>query len=182
MTDKFGMSVRQAAELDHAFERNGWYPPDVKKLCSGNILTQVLDVLYGRAKIVAVDHVVNFDKEPRVPKGFSLAPLSSQLPVQVSGGFIWSDTYVMALVEQASTKEGLWMPGRRALGAPLLDYMLLHPYLIPTQLEGRRIFFWGTVYLDNDGCECVRSMYWEGSDPKEGLLHIPNGLSAYRAP
>lgn len=41
MSDKFVMSARQAAELDHAFERNNWTPADVKRLSEGNVLTQV---------------------------------------------------------------------------------------------------------------------------------------------
>lgn len=180
MTDKFGMSVRQAAELDHAFERNGWYPPYVKKLCKGDLLKQVLDVLYGRAKIVDVDHIVNFDTEPFIPKYLSLAPLSSQLPVRMSGNFIWSDFNVMALVIQASTAEGLWIPGRRALGAQLLDYMLKYPYLIPMGLEGRRIHFWGTVYHNESGSKCIRSLYLDGLEPKEARLHFTN-LEEYKA-
>ncbi len=174
------MSVRQAAELDHALAREGWFPVDIKRLCKGEVLSQVLDVLYGRAKIVAVDHVVKFDSEPFVPEGFRLAPPENQLSVRMSGDFVWSDGHVLALIAQASTREGLWIPGRRALGAQLLDYMLEHPYLIPAELEGKRIFFWGTVYLDAEGCGCVRSLWWDGVEPNDGLLHIDNGLENYK--
>ncbi len=47
MSDKFVMSSRQAAELDHALERNGWTPADVKSLSEGNILTHVKKFLAG---------------------------------------------------------------------------------------------------------------------------------------
>ena len=36
MSDTFIMSARQAAELDHALERNGWTPAEVKKLSQGD--------------------------------------------------------------------------------------------------------------------------------------------------
>lgn len=45
------MTSRQAAELDHAMERNGFTADMVKKLSEGETLGKVLDVLEGRAKI-----------------------------------------------------------------------------------------------------------------------------------
>jgi hypothetical protein len=46
------MSARQSAELDYAFERNGWGPEDVKWLSQGSTLAAFLDVRRGTAKIV----------------------------------------------------------------------------------------------------------------------------------
>ncbi|MFA6536495.1 MAG: hypothetical protein WC250_01515 [Candidatus Paceibacterota bacterium] len=46
------MTTRQAAELDHAFGRNGWTSEDVKKLSAGNTLVQVLRVIRNQAEIV----------------------------------------------------------------------------------------------------------------------------------
>ncbi len=46
------MSARQSAELDHAFERNGWGAEDVKWLSQGDILASVLEVRRGNATIV----------------------------------------------------------------------------------------------------------------------------------
>jgi hypothetical protein len=46
------MTSRQAAELDHAFERNDWTSADVKKLSEGNRLGLVLDYLNDNAEIV----------------------------------------------------------------------------------------------------------------------------------
>lgn len=50
----FVMSARQAAELDHAFERAGFTPQDVKKLSSGNVLTDVLQYLRGTAEFKSI--------------------------------------------------------------------------------------------------------------------------------
>ena len=51
MGDTFVMSSRQAAELDHAFERNGWTAADVKKLSAGDTLAQVLHVVRGNGSV-----------------------------------------------------------------------------------------------------------------------------------
>lgn len=45
------MTSRQAAELDHALERNGLSAEDVKKMSEEDFLAQVLAVLRGEAKI-----------------------------------------------------------------------------------------------------------------------------------
>ena len=50
--DKFVMSSRQVAELDHAFERNKLTPADVKTLSSGDLLGKVLGVIRGAMEIV----------------------------------------------------------------------------------------------------------------------------------
>lgn len=52
MTDTFVMSVRQSAELDHAFQRNGWTAADVKKLSQGRTLADVLRLIKGELKLV----------------------------------------------------------------------------------------------------------------------------------
>ncbi|KKR29762.1 MAG: hypothetical protein UT62_C0030G0001 [Parcubacteria group bacterium GW2011_GWC1_39_8] len=46
------MTSRQSAELDHAFERNGWTSEDVKKLSGGDILATFLLVIRDRAEVV----------------------------------------------------------------------------------------------------------------------------------
>lgn len=60
MSDTFIMSARQAAELDHALERNGLTPADVKLMSKGGTLGQFRKVLLGTATIV--------DKPVQMPK------------------------------------------------------------------------------------------------------------------
>lgn len=48
------MTSRQAAELDFAFERNGYTADDVKKLSSGNLLAQLLPIVRGNAEVKIV--------------------------------------------------------------------------------------------------------------------------------
>ena len=45
MGDKFILSQGQGHELEMAFGRNGWTNADVKKLCGGDLLAQILRVV-----------------------------------------------------------------------------------------------------------------------------------------
>lgn len=46
------MTCRQAAELDHSFDRNGWGSSDVKWLSSGDVSADVLKVRKGELDII----------------------------------------------------------------------------------------------------------------------------------
>lgn len=45
------------------------------------------------------------------------------------------------------------------LNANILDYLLLHPEIIPWSLKGKRTYFNGTIYLDIYRCIRVRYLY-----------------------
>jgi len=82
------MTVRQAAELDHAFERNGWTSADVKKLSAGDTLFSVLQVIRGEAEIkevvrkksappaipapLAIDRTTPFNPETFIGRGWKI--------------------------------------------------------------------------------------------------------------
>ena len=51
------------------------------------------------------------------------------------------------------------------LNATVLDHLLKHQELIPADLEGEKIFFWGTIYEGMDEELYVRYMNW-GNDRK----------------
>lgn len=44
------------------------------------------------------------------------------------------------------------------LNANVLDYLLAKPHLIPKSWEGKRVDFWGTIYLDFNGRPSVRCL------------------------
>lgn len=46
--------------------------------------------------------------------------------------------------------------------ANVLDYLLANSHLIPEEWKGKKVFFWGTVYRDPLGNQCVRYLYWSG--------------------
>jgi len=49
------------------------------------------------------------------------------------------------------------------LNANVLDYLLIHPELIPEDWKNKRIYFWGTIYSDSEGDLYVRQIEWDGS-------------------
>ncbi len=59
------MTSRQAAELDHAFERNGWTAEDVKKVSGGELLASFLLVVRDRAEVV-VKSILTFLRTVRI--------------------------------------------------------------------------------------------------------------------
>lgn len=65
------MTSRQAAELDYAFERNGWTAENVKKLSEGNILAVHLRILRGE---LAVSEPVRAWREQKGVIYFTLPP------------------------------------------------------------------------------------------------------------
>ena len=60
------MTSRQASELDHAFERNGWTSEDVKKVSGGDLLTTLLLVVRDRAEVV-VKSILTLFRTVRIP-------------------------------------------------------------------------------------------------------------------
>lgn len=52
MSDKFTLDVVQASELKHAWARNGGTNADLKTLCEGDLVANILLYIRGRAEIV----------------------------------------------------------------------------------------------------------------------------------
>lgn len=160
----FVMSSRQAAELDHAFERNGWSSQEVKLLSSGDLLTSIRQVILGHAAITGVEHIIDCDATPYVPDGWKVEEH------QKGGTFKWNATqvelYLTGGQKNGNVVEGnklrKELAGKPVLNANVLDYLLARPHLIPEEWKGKYVFFWGTVYRDSDGSLCVRYLYWGG--------------------
>lgn len=159
------MSSRQAAELDHAFERNGWSPQDVKKLSSGDLLASVRQVVLGHAVIKIVDHVIDCDAAPFVPDGWKVEE-------HQKGGQLKWDAAALQLFLAEGQQNGNALEGNKlrkelaskpVLNANVLDYLLANPHLIPEDWKGKAVFFWGTVYRFSGGHLCVRYLYWRGA-------------------
>jgi hypothetical protein len=136
-----------------------------------------------------VDRIIDLNAEPFVPAGwfiirhlkgghFRWDPNAIELylsPIQREGGIIEGDTLFP------------WLANKNVLNANMLDYVLARPRLIPDELRSdekgnlRFIFFWGTLYRDENGFRRVRFLYrnrfkwaggvsflgseWNGSDP-----------------
>ncbi len=164
MADTFVMSTRQAAELDYAFERNGWTPAEVKQLSSGGLLADFRKVLLGHAVISVPEHLIDLDADPFVPNGWKVEEH------QKGGQFKWDATKVKLhlskkqqggkVLEGNKLREEL--KGQPVYNANLLDYLLKNPHLIPEEWKSKYVFFWGTVYRGSDGDLCVRCLCWSG--------------------
>ena len=184
MSDKSApvMFARQAAELDHAFERNGWTPNDVKWLSTGDNLAQILYVRQGVAEIIVkpMEHIIDCDGDPFVPDGWSLAPKSEQLPGRIKRFFkcdpklmqlhlsehqlLRQGDYVRYILGRKLREELQYLP---VLPANVLDYLFANQHLIPEEWKKKtsywetEIFFWGTIYrILGDDDLCVRCLCW----------------------
>ena len=49
---------------------------------------------------------------------------------------------------------------KEVLNANVLDYLLVHPELIPEEWKDKCVFFWGTIYESGTGRLFVRFLHW----------------------
>lgn len=154
------MTSRQAAELDHAFERNGWTAVNVKKASKGDTLARFLDVLLGRAEI---NYLIDLDADPYVPEHWSL------IEHRKGGQVIWDPKKISLYLSQKQQdgkvakggelrKELARLP---VLNANVLNFLLRYSHLnlIPKEWKGKRVYFWGTIYCsDFDGSLGVQAL------------------------
>ena len=161
MADKFIMSARQAAELDHAFERNGWTSAEVKKLSSGRILEDFREVILGNAIITLPGDFIDLNADPLVPDGLTV------VEHRKGGRFKWDSAKVKLYVSRGQ-RGGSAMEGNRireelkdkpVFNVNLLNFLLKNPHLIPEKWKARHVVFWGTIYrgqYDNLFVSCLR--------------------------
>ena len=163
MSDKSVMSIRQAAELDHALARNGYTPADIKNLSSGDTLGKILALLRGKAEVLVRKHIIDCNAHPFVPDGWTVKEHKK------SGQLEWDPTKVELYLDEGQQNGNRikgnelrkMLKSKPVLNANVLDYLLAHPNLIPEEWKGRTVFFWGTIYRDSDGYQYVRYLYWD---------------------
>ena len=105
---------------------------------------------------------VSLDTDPRVPWGFKVEE-------HQKGGEFTGDVSKIALYLSEKQVGTDYVGGRElrekirgksVFNANLLDYLLAHPYLIPSEWKSQRIFFWGTIYNELGGGPCIRCLHW----------------------
>jgi len=108
--------------------------------------------------------IIDCDADPFVPEGWTVAEHRER------GQLKWNPDMV-SLYLSDSQKDNKTIRGHElrkelenqlVLNANVLDYLLNHQGLIPETWKGKQIFFWGTIYHDQDGSLCVRCLYWVG--------------------
>ena len=163
------LDVDQAGELKAAFRRGDWTNQEIKKLCEGDVLASVRNVIRGYASIMVLEHVIDCDVTPFVPSGWKVEEH------QKGGALRWDkerqkDALFLAIAQKSGRIEGnklrkeLELAKEPVLNANVLDYLLANPHLIPEEWKGKYVFFWGTIYRDSIGGLCVRCLRWNGDE------------------
>ena len=158
------LDVDQAGKLKAAFRRGDWTNQEIKRLCEGDVLANVRNVLRGYATIATVEHVIDCDANPFVPKGWGVEEHHE------GGHFKWNVPQVQLFLSEGQrggnvlegNKLRKELAGKPVLNANVLDYLLANPHLIPEEWKGKYVFFWGTVYRSSDGRLFVRCLDWDG--------------------
>ncbi|MBI3589422.1 MAG: hypothetical protein HY093_03375, partial [Candidatus Liptonbacteria bacterium] len=70
--DEFVLTVGQAQKLEFALRRNRYDPALVKVMTKGDNLGLFRDVLLGQAEIKPIEHLIDCDADPFVPKGWEV--------------------------------------------------------------------------------------------------------------
>lgn len=159
-------SIGAMNQLADALDAAGFTPDDVTKLRQSKELTLFKQVLYGYAKIVQVTHVIDCDANPFIPDGWGV------VEHRKGGQLNWDATEFLFYRSERQTysdkslivgnilrEELKDMP---VFNANVLDYLLAHPELILEEWKGKKIFFWGTIYMSPDGDLVVRYFEWLG--------------------
>ena len=140
MSSDLMLDVGQANELKLAFRKANYTNDDIKRLCEGNILTNVRNVLLGFSEVKPIDHVIDLDAAPFIPDGWKVEKH------QKGGSFKW-DPKKVSLYLSKQQKEGSSINGKDlqkklgdepVLNANVLDYLLANKHLIPEDSETRR--------------------------------------------
>ncbi len=145
------MSSRQAAELDHAFERNHWTKEDVKVLSMGDALRRVLLVARGQGKVIqTVGPLIDCSRPPFQPEGYKVVTHIK------ASNMRWDPARIKEL--PAVSQKGDTITGHQLCqkleGAPvlntcILDCLLHNPEFAPEEWkDGRQRHFFGTIYQD----------------------------------
>ena len=162
MSDKSVMTARQAAELDFAFERNGWNSADVKLLSQGSFLTDILSSLRGKSTVVmpppVTKNIVDLNAAPFEPNGLTLVSHTGSGLFDCGQDKVklwWSPDQQNGKTIEGTKLLKQWKK-QKGMNANLLDYWLANPHLIPKECEGKLTFFPGTIYRGSDGVLGVR--------------------------
>ena len=160
-----------------AFRRHGFTHDDIRTLSEGNFLIDVRKVIRGTSKIMKNEDYVDCDSVPSMPEGwmveehkkgffmrFDSTKISFFLSKKQKTGICGYDLRLpLALSDEYKKRRGIRghdlrqeLSNKLVMNANLLDYLLLHPDLIPEEWSEKNIFFWGTIYRDENNRLCVR--------------------------
>lgn len=161
MSDQIG--YKQVNEFLLSLESAGWSKADIDAVTKSKTMREMfLAVIRGQAHVGNVSHVIDCDAKPFEPSGLTVVEHAP------GGKIIWDSSKIDLRLEDGQ-KGGKCIEGnklrkllksKRVLNANVLDYLLAHSELIPESWKGNAVFFWGTIYRNADGNQCVRYLYW----------------------
>lgn len=166
MSDLFSVGLMN--QVGDALQNAGYTPDDLTKFRSStDRLVEFRKVLFGHAEIKLIRHIVDLDVAPFIPNGLRIEE-KDQLPGRVRGKMELDSAKVNLYLSEGQkpgeyvvgTKLKVELENQPVYPAPLLDYYLAHPELIPESWKGKATFFWGTIYRDADVNLCVRCLYF----------------------
>lgn len=164
MDTELMLDVGQANEFKLACRRAGYTNADIKKMCEGDVLAQLLPVVRGNGEVTVVRHLIDCDANPFTPKGWMVEEHKKQ------GQFEWDPSKV-TLHLSPNQQGDKYIVGNKlcrelasepVLNANVLDYLLARPDLIPEEWKCKAVFFWGTIYRHSDGRLFVRFLCFSG--------------------
>ena len=162
---EFRLGVGEAHEFELVAKQTGWTSQDFNRLVQDKRLcSDILDVLRGQSEIKPLDHMIDCDADPFCPDGLTVEEHKK------GGQFQWDSAKVSLYLskKQKGSKRinghvlRQELEGQPVLNANVLDYLIVHPELIPDEWKGKYVFFWGTIYRDRDGGLYVRYLDWLG--------------------
>jgi len=141
--------------------------------------------------------VIDCDADPFTPENWKVEE-------HRKGGFINFDPTKISLYLSKKQEKGYIsgydlrkdLSSESVMNANVLDYLLVHPKLIPEDWKGKYIFFWGTIYIyfggefyigKNRSIDCdfclegvllVRYLGWDGSEWTWCYYRLPYNFSA----
>jgi hypothetical protein len=164
------LDVDQAGKLKAAFRRargsdgSKWSNEGIKKLSKGTILSQVLDVLYGRSVIMPVEKKSSDTESDLMAVDYSIAPSLVNLKIKAHPKRKDIVEYDLSKTERVLTLrpgesrisgyenlKRLKATGKTPLDVRVLEELLKHPELIPEEWKNGVTYFWGTIFCDSDG-------------------------------
>ncbi len=123
---------------------------------------------------------INLSDVTEIPEGYEIRPedqIESRLKGLWTSKFLLSKETLKLYLEkgQGKTSKRQWingldlkkrLEGKPVIGAPVLDFYLKNPRLIPKEFKGQMVLFWGTIYcwdqrLKEQIILCVRSLLWD---------------------
>lgn len=128
--------------------------------------------------------VINCDATPYLPSGWKV------VKHQKGGMWEWDSTRVGLYLSNGQKNNGAVtgynlfkeLVNKPCLNANVLDWLLAHQGEIPVEWRGSAVFFWGTVYRNQDGKCVVPYIYWDSGRWLWGDRQFDSGWDVNTSP